>query len=123
MYPKCGTPGYVAPEGKPFLQYSKVANLADKNKEYSCVCDIFSCGAVFHLLLTGEGLFPGTGHQELLKLNKECHIDLENERYKILSKEEKHLLYIFYLILSSMMLEIDPTVRVTASKLLKHSYF
>lgn len=62
LYSKCGTPGYVAPEGKLFLQYSKVANLVDKHKEYSCVCDIFSCGAVFHLLLTGEGLFPGTGH-------------------------------------------------------------
>jgi calcium/calmodulin-dependent protein kinase I len=48
----------------------KVANLIDKQSGYSVVCDIFSIGAIFHLLLLGEGIFPGKGHLELLKLNK-----------------------------------------------------
>ena len=71
----------------------KVANLIDKTIEYSKICDIFSCGAIFHILLFGEGLFPGTGHLELLKLNKECQINPDDEKYNCLSIEEKDLMY------------------------------
>ena len=39
LFPKCGTPGFVAPE---------VANLVDKNNKYDRVCDIFSAGAIFY---------------------------------------------------------------------------
>ncbi|EGR28158.1 protein kinase domain protein [Ichthyophthirius multifiliis] len=35
LFPKCGTPGFVAPE---------IANLVDKTSKYSTVCDIFSAG-------------------------------------------------------------------------------
>lgn len=41
-FPKCGTPGYVAPE---------IANLFDKTKTYSKVCDIFSAGVIFFKML------------------------------------------------------------------------
>jgi calcium-dependent protein kinase len=40
-FPKCGTPGYVAPE---------IANLTDYLIRYSEVCDIFSCGAIMYKL-------------------------------------------------------------------------
>lgn len=53
LYPKCGTPGFVAPE---------VVNLIDKNSSYTTACDIFSAGVIFHILLLGEGLFVGNGH-------------------------------------------------------------
>ncbi|CAK58581.1 unnamed protein product (macronuclear) [Paramecium tetraurelia] len=65
-YPKCGTPGYVAPE---------IANLTDKDATYSSKCDIFSAGALFFKLLTGRDVFPGTGFNFVLQLNKKCHID------------------------------------------------
>ncbi|CAD8144345.1 unnamed protein product [Paramecium octaurelia] len=65
-YPKCGTPGYVAPE---------IANLTDKDATYSSKCDIFSAGALFFKLLTGRDVFPGTGFNYVLQLNKKCHID------------------------------------------------
>lgn len=41
IFPKCGTPGFVAPE---------IANLVDKSQPYDVVCDIFSVGVIFHIL-------------------------------------------------------------------------
>lgn len=41
LYPKCGTPGYVAPE---------VINLQDLNKKYSNKCDLFSVGVILYKL-------------------------------------------------------------------------
>jgi serine/threonine protein kinase len=41
VFPKCGTPGFVAPE---------IANLVDKTTGYSAVCDVFSIGIIFHIL-------------------------------------------------------------------------
>ena len=40
-FPKCGTPGYVAPE---------IANLKDLSKKYDKICDIFSIGCIFYKL-------------------------------------------------------------------------
>jgi serine/threonine protein kinase len=37
LYPKCGTPGYVAPE---VMNYT--------NKVYSEKCDLFSVGVIMH---------------------------------------------------------------------------
>lgn len=41
LYPKCGTPGYVAPE---------IINLQDLTKKYSNKCDLFSCGVILYKL-------------------------------------------------------------------------
>lgn len=41
IYCRCGTPGFVAPE---------VINILDMKSTYSEVCDIYSIGAIFHLL-------------------------------------------------------------------------
>lgn len=40
-FPKCGTPGYVAPE---------IANLKDLTYKYDKICDIFSVGCIFYKL-------------------------------------------------------------------------
>lgn len=50
MYVRCGTPGYVAPE---------VINIKDMKIKYESICDIFSLGLIFHLLLTGKSVFKG----------------------------------------------------------------
>jgi calcium-dependent protein kinase len=31
---------------------------------------VFSAGVIFHILLLGEGVFPGKGHLDILRLNK-----------------------------------------------------
>ena len=41
LFPRCGTPGYVAPE---------VINIKSQSAKYSSVCDVFSLGVIFHIL-------------------------------------------------------------------------
>ena len=41
LFPRCGTPGYVAPE---------VINIKSQGVKYGAVCDVFSFGIIFHLL-------------------------------------------------------------------------
>lgn len=41
LFPRCGTPGYVAPE---------VINIKSQKAKYGAGCDIFSVGVLFHLL-------------------------------------------------------------------------
>ena len=43
LYKKCGTPGFVAPE---ILKQNKEGNI-----KYGVICDMFSVGVLFHLLL------------------------------------------------------------------------
>jgi serine/threonine protein kinase len=40
-FPKCGTPGYVAPE---------IANLKELTTKYDLICDEFSVGCIFYKL-------------------------------------------------------------------------
>lgn len=41
LFPRCGTPGYVAPE---------VINIKSQGAKYGAVCDVFSLGVIFHIL-------------------------------------------------------------------------
>ena len=41
LYPRCGTPGYVAPE---------IINIKSHRSKYSNNCDVFSAGIILHLL-------------------------------------------------------------------------
>ena len=41
MFPRCGTPGFVAPE---------IINIKSMDQIYGDVCDEFSCGLVFHYM-------------------------------------------------------------------------
>jgi len=50
LFFRCGTPGYVAPE---IIALSQSEHIEP-------VCDIFSAGVIFHILLTKKPLFEGT---------------------------------------------------------------
>lgn len=50
LYSRCGTPGYVAPE---------IMNIKDLKTKYSSICDIYSVGLIFYILLSGRPAFPG----------------------------------------------------------------
>lgn len=41
IYTRCGTPGYVAPE---------ILRAKDPDSKYTCACDVFSAGILFHIL-------------------------------------------------------------------------
>ena len=66
LFVRCGTPGYVAPE---------VINIRDMNTKYDPICDIFSLGLIFHLLLLGRNAFPGTTYNDVLKQNRAASIN------------------------------------------------
>ncbi|CAD8072127.1 unnamed protein product [Paramecium primaurelia] len=67
LFPKCGTPGYVAPE---------ILNLNYENK-YTTKVDIFSSGCILFKLLTGKSIFGGKSFDDVLRANKKCYIDLD----------------------------------------------
>lgn len=66
LFPKCGTPGFVAPE---------VLSTTVSNK-YTTKVDVFSCGCILYKLLTGRSVFNGSTFEEVLRENKKCEIDL-----------------------------------------------
>ncbi|EGR32578.1 protein kinase domain protein [Ichthyophthirius multifiliis] len=105
IYPKCGTPGYIAPE---------IINLKDKTTKYTTQCDIFSLGCIFYFLLTLKPLFMGKTTKETIELNKKCEIDFNKPELQNINEQAKNLL--------QKMLEIDPQQRITAEQALISDY-
>ncbi|CAD8135232.1 unnamed protein product [Paramecium octaurelia] len=105
LFPKCGTPGYVAPE---------VLSTRSDSK-YSCKVDIFSAGCIFYKLLTGRSLFIGQNFDEVLRSNRHCHIDLDipfDGNY--ITDQSLDLL--------KKMLNKNPKNRITAIQALQHPF-
>ena len=44
------------------------------NVKYDPICDVFSLGLIFHLLLLGRNAFPGTTYNDVLKQNRAASI-------------------------------------------------
>ena len=78
-------------------------------------CDVFSVGVIFHVLLFGEGVFPGKGHHDILRLNKKCEINYLHKRYDQIDIDAKDLLM--------KMIDKDPTSRWNINKILAHDFF
>ena len=53
LFTRCGTPGFVAPE---------VINIKDMKAKYHSICDIFSLGLIFYMLLFGKSLFKSKNY-------------------------------------------------------------
>lgn len=49
-------------------------------------------GVIFHILLTGEAVFPGKKFNDVLRKNKACKIDYSQEIYKLITPESLDLL-------------------------------
>lgn len=81
LFPRCGTPGFVAPE---------IAQVANSDDRYDGKCDLYSFGVTLYFILTGKLPYPGK--MELIKENKECVLDLgKSENYKELTAEGIYL--------------------------------
>jgi serine/threonine protein kinase len=65
-HPRCGTPGYVAPE---------ILKLRNKSQGYSQACDIFSLGITFYHMLCGRLPYDVKNHEELMRKNGDCIFD------------------------------------------------
>lgn len=47
--------------------------------KYDPICDVFSLGLIFHLLLIGKSAFPGKNYDEVLSQNRASMINLKGE--------------------------------------------
>lgn len=106
LFVRCGTPGYVAPE---------VINIKDMTTKYHPICDIFSLGLIFHILLTGKSAFPGKNYNQVLAQNRSSNIPLNGEIFKSVPSHAMDLL--------GKMLKKNPTERISAQEALKHKFF
>lgn len=70
LFVRCGTPGYVAPE---------IVNLKDLKAKCDPICDVFSLGIIFHIMLMGKSPFPGKTYNEVLSQNRACNFHFESE--------------------------------------------
>jgi serine/threonine protein kinase len=66
LFCRCGTPGYVAPE---------VINVKDMSSHYGSVCDVYSAGLIFYLLLSGKPGFNAKSYNSVVKQNRQAKID------------------------------------------------
>ena len=75
--------------------------------KYDPICDLFSVGGIFHIMLTGKSPFPGKTYNEVLKQNRECNINFETEECLKLSDSSRDLLI--------KLLDKNPHTRITAT--------
>ena len=83
--------------------------------KYHPICDLFSLGLIFHILLTGKSAFPGKNYNEVLSQNRASKITLTGEMFKNVSAAALDLL--------GRLLRKSPTERISAEEALKHKYF
>jgi serine/threonine protein kinase len=104
LFYRCGTPGYVAPE---------ITTLV-KEQRVDPVCDVFSAGVIFHILLTKKTLFEGRKFEEVYENNRKMRFNLNTLLYKKVDPEAMDLL--------ERMLKIDPRERIRPEEILRHPF-
>lgn len=78
------------------------------------VCDVFSAGVIFHILLTKKALFEGRKFEEVYENNRKMRFNLTSLNYKKVDPEAMDLL--------QRMLKIDPRERIRPAEILKHPF-
>ena len=95
-----GTPYYIAPEV-----------LAEK---YDEKCDIWSCGVIMYILLSGHPPFNGNSDKAIMNKIKIGKFSFPEEDWEHISTDAKDLI--------SKMLKFKPCERLSASDCLKHQW-
>ncbi|CAD8182498.1 unnamed protein product [Paramecium pentaurelia] len=98
---KIGTIDYAAPE-------------VLLEKEYDQKCDLWSCGVILYILLSGEVPFPGDNTGEIEKKIVQSKINLKQKVWKTISEDAKNLL--------KKLLETDPIKRYSALQALESEW-
>ena len=85
IFPKCGTPGFVAPE---------IATINKSTDHYDLKCDMYSVGVTLYYILTG--CMPYSGKHELIQENRECIWDFQKSGiFQNLTLEGIFIIYLF----------------------------
>ena len=84
-------------------------------KHYDEKCDLWSCGVIMYILLSGRPPFPGDSDKEIMEKVALGKYDLEESPFDQLSNSGKDLI--------KKLLIKDPKKRITASEALTHPWF
>ena len=95
--------------------YYLAPEIISKNRKYTEKCDIWSCGIIMYILLTGRPPFNGDSDEQILKRIIQNHLDLEKYPWPVISSKAKDLI--------KKLLESDTKKRITAEEALNHEWF
>ena len=85
-----------------------------KKKNYNEKCDIWSCGVILYILLSGRPPFIGKDENEIAENVKKGNYDLTQSPFHMISNEAKDLI--------KNCLNIDPKKRISAENALNHNW-
>lgn len=83
--------------------------------ECSADCDLWSCGILMYILLTGLPPFEGVNNDELIEMIKRVPISFEVPAFKYVSEDGKEL--------CQKLLSPNPAERLTSKEILNHPWF
>lgn len=84
------------------------------NKKYNQKCDIWSCGVILYIILSGMPPFNGSSDQEIMKKVRMGKFSFSDPCWSQISDKAKGLI--------SQLLTFDPEVRPSAEQALKHPW-
>ena len=84
-------------------------------RKYNEKCDLWSCGVIMYILLTGRPPFPGKSDEEILSKVKQGVYETKASYFTNLSNEAKDLI--------QKLLQFDPKKRLSALEALQHKWF
>lgn len=70
----------------------EVINIKDMKTKYDPICDMFSLGLIFHILLLGVSAFPGRTYNDVLAQNRASNITFDGDEYQRLDPNALDLL-------------------------------
>jgi serine/threonine protein kinase len=96
-----GTPGYVAPE-------------VVKREEYGPAVDLWACGVLLYIMLSGKMPFYGRDDNECLRRIAKGEYSFPDREWSNISPDGKSLV--------KALLQVDPAKRLTADSALQHKW-
>ena len=85
------------------------------SRNYTELCDLWSCGVIMYILLTGRPPFNGSNEEEIMKKIKEGNYDLKKYPWGVISEEAKDLV--------KGLLQVNTKKRLNAKEALEHKWF